>query len=118
MHKFLVASLAVAAFGTATAAESAQMRSNVGVGLGTMLFEALDSDALLSQTAAGTTNWLFLNQLFFVTTGTGGATKPGDIVQNRPAREYLHDNLDAVARDMASGSGEALTTLAELSGIP
>ena len=117
MRTMLIATLAMLTVGSASAVESANMRNNVGVGLGTMLFEAIGSDGLLSQTAAATTNNMFFNQLFFVTTGTGGAQSWDGIVQNRPVREYMRDNLDAVARDMASGEGEALTTLAELTGV-
>ena len=118
MGHYLVASLALTAFGFAGAAENATLRANVGVGLGTMLFEAVDSDGLLSQTAAATTNGLFGNQTFFITTGTGGAKKWDKLVDNRPLKEYVHDNLDTLARDMAAGSGESLTTLAELAGVP
>jgi Protein of unknown function (DUF3015) len=117
MRMMLIAALAAFVTHSATAVESANMRSNVGVGLGTLLFEAIGSEGLLSQTAAATTNGLFLNQLFFVSSGTGGAKSWDGIVHNRPAAEFLRDNLDAIARDMASGQGEALTTFAELTGV-
>ena len=69
------------------------------------------------QTLAATTNASFFNQLFFVTTGTGGANKV-DFVQNKPLRQYVEENLDSVARDMAAGQGESLAAVAELAGIP
>lgn len=118
MKRFIAASLALAAFGVAGAAENPNLRANVGVGLGTLLFEGADSDGLLSQTAAATTNGLAGNQTFFITTGTGGAKKWDKLVDNRPLKDYVRDNLDTLARDMAAGSGESLTTLAELAGVP
>lgn len=117
MKKLIIPALfAVCAVGQS--AEDPNLRSNVGVGLGTMLFEAIGyTDTVLGQTLAATTNASFFNQLFFVTTGTGGAKKV-DFVQNKPLRDYVQDNLDAIARDMAAGQGESLAAVAELAGIP
>ena len=57
MTKFIVASLAIVAIGSAGAAENPALRANVGVGLGTMLFEAMGyTDTVLGQTLAATTN--------------------------------------------------------------
>jgi len=117
MTKFITASLAILACASAGAAENANMRANVGVGLGTTLFEALDADGLLSQVAAATTNGLFGNQTFAITTGSLGAHKTDKIVDNRELKDYVRDNLDVLARDMAAGSGEALVTFAELAGV-
>jgi hypothetical protein len=117
MKKLIIPALfAVCAVGQA--AEDAKMRSNIGVGLGTMLFEAMGyTDTVLGQTLAVTTNGSFFNQLFFITTGTGGANKV-DFVQNKPLRQYVEENLDSLARDMAAGQGESLAAVAELAGIP
>lgn len=117
MKKLIIPALfAVCAVGQS--AEDPNLRNNVGVGLGTMLFEAIGyTDTVLGQTLAATTNSSFFNQLFFITTGTGGA-KPVDFVQNKPLRQYVADNLDSLARDMAAGQGESLATVAELAGIP
>ncbi|MBA3700716.1 MAG: DUF3015 family protein [Planctomycetes bacterium] len=117
MKKLIIPALfAVCAVGQS--AEDANLRANVGVGLGTMLFEAMGyTDTVLGQTLAATTNGSVSNQLFFITTGTGGA-KPVDFVQNKPLRDYVNDNLDAIARDMAAGQGESLAAVAELAGIP
>jgi Protein of unknown function (DUF3015) len=120
MKKLIIPALfAICAVGqSAQAAEDAKMRSNVGVGLGTMLFEAIGyTDTVLGQTLAATTNSSFFNQLFFITSGTGGANKV-DFVQNKPLRQYVEENLDSLARDMSAGQGESLATVAELAGIP
>ena len=120
MRKLITVSCALFACGAlhAAAVENPTLRANVGVGLGTMLFESIGSDGLLSQTLAATTNGCVSNQLFFITTGTGGAKKWDTIAANRPLREFVNGNLDTLARDMASGSGESLATLAELAGVP
>lgn len=117
MKKFILPALfAVCAVGQA--AEDAKLRSNVGVGLGTMLFEAIGyTDTVLGQTLAATTNGSFSNQLFFISSGTGGANKV-QWVQNKPLRQYVADNLDSLSRDMATGQGESLAAVAELAGIP
>lgn len=117
MKKIIIPALfAVCAVGQS--AEDPNLRANVGVGLGTMLFEAMGyTDTVLGQTLAATTNGSVSNQLFFITTGTGGA-KPVDFVQNKPLRQYVEENLDAIARDMAAGQGESLATVAELAGVP
>lgn len=117
MKKIILPAL-FAACAVGHSAEDPNLRNNVGVGLGTMLFEAMGyTDTVLGQTLAATTNSSFFNQLFFITTGTGGA-KPVDFVQNKPLRQYVADNLDSLARDMAAGQGESLATVAELAGIP
>ena len=117
MKKLIIPALfAVCAVGQS--AEDPNLRDNVGVGLGTMLFEAMGyTDTVLGQTLAATTNASFFNQLFFISTGTGGA-KPVDFVQNKPLRQYVEENLDSLARDMAAGQGESLAAVAELAGIP
>lgn len=117
MKKLIIPAL-FAACAVGQAAESATMRNNIGVGLGTILFEGLGyTDTVLGQTLAATTNQFFFNQFFFITTGTGGAKKV-EIVQNKQLHDYVKDNLDAIARDMATGQGESLSTVAELAGIP
>lgn len=117
MRLLIVPALAIA--GAVGAVEDPNLRANVGVGLGTLLFESIGyTDTVLGQTCAATTNGSFSNQLFFVTTGTGGAKDTsGGFVDNRPLRDYVRDNLDALAKEIAAGQGESLATLAELAGV-
>ena len=120
MKKLIIPALfAICAVGqTAHAAEDAKLRANVGVGLGTMLFEAMGyTDTVLGHTLAATTNGSLSNNAFFITSGTGGANSV-DFVQNKPLRQYVEENLDSLARDMAVGQGESLAAVAELAGIP
>jgi len=96
---------------------ASELRDNVGIGLGTMLFEG--HNGLISQASAGTTNGLLGNQTFAITSGTSEAREwKSWWAGNAPARNFVRDNMDAVARDMAAGQGEALDTLIELMAVP
>lgn len=97
------------------AAKQDTPRNNVGIGLGTFIFDGYDG--LISQVCAATTNGSFGNQTFAITTGTSGAKKWDKLAMNDEVRNYVKDNLDTLARDMARGKGESLNTLAELMGV-
>jgi len=85
-----------------------------GCGWGAMLFEG--QDGLGPNVLAATTNGSFGNQTFGMTTGTAGCDgkKP---VTTSAADKFLDSNMDKVAKDMATGQGESLATLASLIGI-
>lgn len=85
-----------------------------GCGWGAMVFEG--KDGLVSNVLAATTNGTFGNQTFGMTTGTAGcdASKP---VTTSAADDFLDSNIEKVAKDMATGQGESLSTLASLLGI-
>lgn len=89
---------------------------NVGIGIGTMIFEG--QQGLLSQICAATTNGSFGNQTFAITTGTLGARPWTGIVSNGEVQTFVRENMDQLAREMAAGQGESLDTLAELCAIP
>ncbi len=114
MRKLLLVPATALLAGVAGASE---MRDNVGVGLGTMLWEPA-GDGLLSQICAATTNASFGNQTFAITSGTSNAKKPSNITSNKLYREFIHDNMDKLARDISTGSGETLEALAEIAAIP
>jgi hypothetical protein len=111
----LLSTTAIAAI--ACGAFASELRDNVGIGLGTMIFEGV-GDALVCQTFAATTNGSCGNQTFAITTGTSNARKWDSIVMNDKAGSFVRDNMDTLARDMAAGSGESLAALAELMNIP
>ena len=112
--KLLSATLPLLAVGALSAAS---LQDNVGIGLGTMLFEG--KDGLVSQISAATTNGSCGNQTFAITSGTLGATRPDSFfAKNEQLRNFVRDNMDALASDMAVGSGETLSTLAELMLVP
>ena len=108
--------LPLAAIVATASLQAADLRDNIGVGVGTMIFEG--QSGLLSQICAATTNGCFGNQTFAITTGTLGAKPWTGIVANDGVRTFVRDNMDQLAREMAAGKGESLDTLAELAGVP
>ncbi len=92
--------------------------TNVGCGLGNMLFEASGQDRILHQVLAVTTNGTFGNQTFGISSGTLGCAQPTKIASHQKLERFVADNMDALAQDMAAGRGEAVLTLAELMEVP
>jgi hypothetical protein len=110
MRKLLM-TLAVAGCST-LAVYAADIQRNTGAGIGTMIFQ--DQDGLVSQTLAITTNGTFCNGLFAITSGTLNAEKAPRLVKQERLENFVADNMDALAQDIAAGQGESLDTLAEL----
>lgn len=104
----------VMAFGTGLALAD---KANTGCGLGHLLFKGKD-DSVLMQVFAVTTNGTSGNQTFGITTGTLECEKPAKFVSNERLNEFVASNMDSLARDMATGQGESLSTLAELMEVP
>ncbi|MFP4347630.1 MAG: DUF3015 family protein [Thermodesulfobacteriota bacterium] len=90
--------------------------SNCGCGLGSMVFQ--DQNGLISQVSAVTTNALFGNQTFGITSGTLGCDRPGTLMHNQAANRFVAENMDNLAIDIATGQGESLQTLAEIIQMP
>jgi hypothetical protein len=117
MKKLLViAALVVLIAPAAFAAGDA--RNNVGCGLGTMLFGTNADNSSLLQAFQATTNGTLGNQTFGVSSGTSECNQPKKFVRNDRLNEFVHANLDELAKNIASGGGETLTTLAELLEVP
>jgi hypothetical protein len=114
MIKSIATCLACLAFTAAVHAEDLQ--DNVGVGLGTLIFKG--NDGLISQVSAATTNGSFGSQTFAISSGTSGAKRPADLVDNRQLKDFVHGNMDVLAREMAAGKGESVDTVAELMNVP
>lgn len=108
--------LSATSFVACGALAAADLKDNVGIGLGTMIFEG--HNGLVSQISAATTNGSFGNQTFAITSGTSDAAPYDGFVKNEQINNFVKDNMDVLARDMASGSGESLDTLAELMAVP
>lgn len=109
--------LALAALGALCGMTSADdLQDNVGIGLGTLIFKG--HDGLVSQVSAATTNGIYGNQTFAITSGTCGAKKPATLVRNETLNQFIAANMDKVAQDIALGQGEALDTVVELLAIP
>ena len=86
---------------------------STGCGLGTMVWEG--QSGIAPQVLAVTTNGTSGNQTFGITTGTLGCDSQGTV--SAPVAHFMSQNLDAIARDIARGEGEALETLAVLMEI-
>ena len=95
---------------------SGTLEDNCGCGLGVMAFEG--QDGLLSQTLAITTNGLFWNQFFGITSGTLGCEKAPGIASVERLNIFVAGNMDNLAKEIAMGKGEVLDTLADLMEIP
>ena len=115
MKKFVV--VLVALFLVLMGASAAMAAdSNTGCGLGDLVFG--DPDSVMLQSFEATTNGSSGAQTFGITSGTSNCTKPSKYVSNERLQEFVTQNMDSIASDMASGSGESLDTVAELMGVP
>jgi len=102
----------------ATAAMAASARSNTGCGLGTIMWGNKADGSVMSQSLQATTNSLFGNQTFGITTSTLECSQPANVVNNEHLNRFVLSNMDNLARDIAQGRGENLDAFAELLQIP
>ena len=93
----------------------ADKQSNVGIGLGTEIFKG--HDGLMSQTAAATTNGIFGNQTFAITSGTLGAEKPKELWASKQLNNFVAENMDNLAQEIAQGEGESLDAVSSMLNI-
>ncbi|MBN2871181.1 MAG: DUF3015 family protein [Campylobacterales bacterium] len=111
MKKVLVSIVAVAALSTAG---FATVNNQTGCGLGSQIIKDDSSAVMLALQA--TTNGIFGNQTFGITSGTSGC-KRAQLVLNERAAEFVAANMDQLSREIAIGQGESVETLAELMNI-
>ena len=97
----------------AVSAHAATIRDNCGCGLGTMALGDQEP-TILSQMAATFLNGLCGNQTFGITSGTLDCAPNSGLASNTRVREFIQDNMDHVAMDIAVGQGETLEALADL----
>src|SRR5262245_33867532 len=83
-----------------------------GCGLGAIL---IGSKPGFMQLFAGTTNGLFGNQSFGITSGTLGCAGP-PAPGTTAAKTYIETNRQAFAKDVARGQGETIANLSQLAG--
>lgn len=96
-------------------ATTAMADPDVGCGWGTQAFKG--SRGKTSKILAATTNGLFSNQTFGISSETAGCRGEGVIASAQRVNMYAGANIDNLQRDMALGHGESLATLAHLMGI-
>lgn len=118
MKRVLCVFVSLLFFAPAAYAQSGMAKRNLGCGLGTVLFKDSADDSWLLQAFQATTNGTSGNQTFGVTSGTSECEKPPKFVDNERLNEFVYANLDNLAKDIASGKGETLETLAELMSVP
>ncbi|WP_447978247.1 DUF3015 family protein [Candidatus Nitrospira bockiana] len=94
------------------------METGPGCGLGAMLWA--DSPAkkrILQQAMIATTNQTGL-QTLALSSGTSGCTNDGVIARREKVNVFAGANFRDLMQDMARGSGEHLSSLADLLGVP
>lgn len=90
--------------------------NNIGnCGWGSKLFDG--QSGLAPQVLGATTNGTFGNQTFAITSGTSGCTQDGAVRSNWKTALFIDGNRQQLARDMSTGSGETLDSLAHLMGV-
>ena len=118
MKKVVVIAVAFSLMLVGSAFAAGQAKSNTGCGLGTLLFKNNADNSIVLQTFQATTNGIYGNQTFGITTGTSDCAQPKNFVSNERMNEFMVANMDNLARDIAQGRGETLDALAELMGVP
>ena len=89
---------------------AARADNNIGCGLGTQMWEG--KEGLFLQLLCITTNAPV--QTFRVSSNTLGCTRAAKIMAAHRVNMFAGSNLDRLAREMATGQGEALESLAVL----
>lgn len=108
--------LAVAALASTLPLSNVAMAdSDIGCGLGTMVFEGKSGKVF--KVLGATTNGTSGNQTFGITFGTLGCDGTGTINSAQKLALFIDGNMDNLARDIAKGEGETLATLSEVWGI-
>jgi len=115
MKKIIVAAvIAVSLMFAVSGYAAEEVYGAAGCGLGSMIF---GNEPGMIQTFAATTNGTSANQLFGITTGTSNCEKQPKFASSKKLNEFVQANMDNLAKDIAMGHGESLSTLAELMGI-
>ena len=115
--KKIVTFLAVTVLAGGTAMAAGTIRDNCGCGLGTMALGDQEP-TVISQVAATFLNGLCGNQTFGITSGTLECEPHAGFASNKRMQEYVADNMDRLALDMAAGQGASLEALADLMEVP
>ncbi len=90
--------------------------SDTGCGVGTIIWAG--QSGVIPKVLAVTTNGIFGNQTFGITTGTLGCSPNGVISSRVRLTMFTGSNLEHLAKDMSVGHGESLNTLADLMKVP
>jgi hypothetical protein len=88
---------------------------NTGCGLGSLIIK--NQNTVVLQALAATTNGIFGNQTFGITSGTSNCDKPSNFVSNDKLNRFVAENMDELALDISAGKGETLSTVAKLMNV-
>lgn len=100
-------------FLVAIAQLSAAPYGSAGCGLGSLVFQKNEA---APQILAATTNATSASQTFGITFGTSNCTSSGLVKKDSEQEIFVHLNYDALEREIVSGKGEKLSTLASMMG--
>ncbi len=92
---------------------SSAFATNVGPGLGYILIG--DKTGAGWDLLASFLNGIYWNQYFAITFGTSGYDK--GLVSMTETNQFVADNMDALAADIAKGEGEYIDTLSSLLNV-
>jgi hypothetical protein len=84
-----------------------------GCGLGSMV---IGSKPGFTQVFAATTNGTSASQTFGISSGTSNCDASGAATEKKAAKVFIEANREALAKDIARGSGETIETLADIAG--
>jgi hypothetical protein len=113
MRKYIVLAISAGLLGSIAVVPVAHADGygTAGCGLGSILFG--DKPGII-QVLAATTNGTFGTQTFGITTGTSNCEDTKASAANTKA--FVQANREAVAKDIARGSGETISSLSTLAG--
>ena len=114
MMMVAVAAVVVSAVTVVGAKAAADNYGMAGCGLGSLVFQG--SGDQVSQVLAATTNGTFNSQTFGITSGTSNCTPGGKVSATMSRGTYFAANYNEIRREAATGKGERLAALAQLSG--
>ncbi len=92
---------------------SSAFATNVGPGLGYILIG--DKTGAAWDLLASFLNGIYWNQYFAITFGTSGYDK--GLVSMTETNQFVADNMDALAADIAKGEGEYIDTLSSMLNV-
>jgi hypothetical protein len=96
-------------------AYAANVSEDCGCGLGKQLIG--EKEGLFWKLAGTCLNGTSGNQTFGMTSGTLGCDSDRELAMNEQVDNFIADNMDNLAIDIASGQGESLDALAEIAMI-
>lgn len=115
MKRYILATVGIILLSSSATVFAATGYGEGGCGLGALIFGNSKGP---SQIFAATTNNIFYNQAFGISSGTSNCDSRGWNTSKLEQEQFVVNNFSGIAKEMATGEGEQLTTLAGLMGCP